>query len=68
MNLQGKVSILATPIILDVVRILALAKDKRLSGVLHDLTFFIRTPIFEKPPYTDEDQMGALRGFLAPLR
>lgn len=66
-NLQGKDSVLATPIILDVARILAVSKEAKISGVLHELAFFFKTSIYEKPPYTYEDQILVLRSFLKRL-
>ena len=66
-NLQGKDSVLATPIILDVARILAVSKEVGISGVLHDLAFFFKTSIYKKPPYNYEDQVFALRSFLKKI-
>jgi myo-inositol-1-phosphate synthase len=62
LNLQGRDSILAAPMALDLARWTAAAKKAHISGPLPDLGFYFKKPVGSNPPLTFQDQLAALEG------
>ncbi len=59
-NLQGRDSILAAPMILDLARWMALLKRRGRSGPVPELGFFFKKPVGPRPPVTFADQIRSL--------
>ena len=66
-NLQGKDSVLAAPIVIDLGRILAALKRRGRGGLISELSFFFKRPMGEHPSFTYEDQLRDLKGLLASI-
>jgi myo-inositol-1-phosphate synthase len=60
LNLQGRDSILAAPMALDLARWAAAAKKARIGGPVPDLGFYFKKPVGPNPPLTFQDQLAAL--------
>lgn len=60
LNLQGRDSILAAPLILDLARWMAAVQGTGRSGPIAELAFFFKRPLGLDPPLTFEDQVGRL--------
>lgn len=61
MNLQGRDSILAAPLVLDLARWMAALKMAGKSGPIPELGFYFKKPVGENPPLTFQDQVQSLR-------
>ena len=59
-NLQGRDSILAAPMVLDLARWMAALKLAGFSGPVADLGFFFKKPIGIHPPITFQEQLNSL--------
>jgi myo-inositol-1-phosphate synthase len=59
-NLQGRDSILAAPMTLDLSRWMAALKLAGISGPIADLGFFFKKPIGNLPPKTFQEQLNSL--------
>lgn len=60
LNLQGRDSILAAPMVIDLARWAASLKGARIGGPIADLGFFFKKPVGPNPPLTFQDQLAAL--------
>jgi myo-inositol-1-phosphate synthase len=60
LNLQGRDSILAAPMVLDLARWTAALQATGLSGPVPDLGFYFKKPVGDDAPLTFEDQLNAL--------
>ena len=60
LNLQGRDSILAAPMALDLARWAAALHAAGISGAVPDLGFFFKKPVGPAPPQTFQDQLAAL--------
>ena len=61
LNLQGRDSILAAPMALDLARWAAALQTAGFAGPVADLGFYFKKPVGEDPPLTFEDQLTALK-------
>jgi myo-inositol-1-phosphate synthase len=61
MNFQGRDSILAAPLVLDLARWMAALKMAGKSGPIPELGFYFKKPVGENPPLTFQDQIQSLR-------
>ena len=61
LNLQGRDSILAVPLILDLSRWMAVLKLTGRSGLIPELGFYFKKPLGENPPLNFQDQLHRLR-------
>ena len=61
LNLQGRDSILAAPLVLDLARWMAALQQAGKSGLVPELGFYFKKPLGENPPLTFEDQLVSLR-------
>ncbi|MGA8180288.1 MAG: inositol-3-phosphate synthase [Desulfobacterales bacterium] len=61
LNIQGRDSILAAPMVLDLARWMAVLKLSGRSGSVPDLGFYFKKPIGENPPLSFQDQVNRLR-------
>jgi myo-inositol-1-phosphate synthase len=61
LNLQGRDSILAAPLVLDLARWLAALQHAGKSGLVPELGFYFKKPLGENPPLTFEEQLNSLR-------
>jgi myo-inositol-1-phosphate synthase len=61
LNLQGRDSILAAPLILDLSRWMAVLKLAGRSGLIPKLGFYFKKPLGENPPLNFQDQVHSLR-------
>jgi myo-inositol-1-phosphate synthase len=61
LNIQGRDSILAAPMVLDLARWMAALKMAGLSGSVPDLGFYFKKPIGENPPLSFQDQIHRLQ-------
>jgi myo-inositol-1-phosphate synthase len=61
LNLQGRDSILASPLILDLSRWMAVLKLTGRSGLIPELGFYFKKPLGENPPLNFQDQVHSLR-------
>ncbi len=61
LNLQGRDSILATPLILDLSRWMAVLKLTGRSGLIPELGFYFKKPLGKNPPLNFQDQVHRLR-------
>ena len=60
LNLQGRDSILAAPMALDLARWAAALQFAGIAGPIPDLGFYFKKPVGDNPPLTFEDQLSAL--------
>jgi len=60
LNLQGRDSILAAPMVLDLARWMVALKQAGRSGLIPELGFFFKKPMGANPPLTFQDQIRAL--------
>jgi myo-inositol-1-phosphate synthase len=60
LNLQGRDSILAAPMALDLARWAAALQVAGIAGPVADLGFYFKKPVGDDAPLTFEDQLGAL--------
>jgi myo-inositol-1-phosphate synthase len=67
-NLQGRDSILAAPMALDLALWMAQLQDRGYKGPIAELGFFFKKPEGVKPPYTFVDQIQALQTLAADCR
>ena len=61
LNLQGRDSILAAPLILDLARWMAVLQMAGRCGPIPELGFYFKRPVGENAPLTFEDQVYSLR-------
>jgi myo-inositol-1-phosphate synthase len=61
LNIQGRDSILAAPMVLDLARWMAALALSGRSGSVPDLGFYFKKPIGENPPLSFQDQINRLR-------
>jgi myo-inositol-1-phosphate synthase len=61
LNIQGRDSILAAPMVLDLARWMAALKMAGFSGTVPELGFYFKKPIGENPPLNFQDQVNRLR-------
>lgn len=61
LNFQGRDSVLAAPMILDLARWMAALKMAGRSGLIPELAFFFKKPLGKHPPLTFQDQIDSLR-------
>jgi myo-inositol-1-phosphate synthase len=60
LNLQGRDSILAAPLVLDLARWMAALQRSGKSGLVPELGFYFKKPLGDKPFLTFEDQLTGL--------
>jgi len=60
LNLQGRDSILAAPLVIDLARWVAALKNADMGGPCSDLGFYFKKAVGEHPPLTFQDQLAAL--------
>jgi myo-inositol-1-phosphate synthase len=60
LNLQGRDSILAAPMVLDLARWAAALHTAGITGPVTELGFFFKKPVGDDVPLTFEDQLAAL--------
>jgi myo-inositol-1-phosphate synthase len=60
LNLQGRDSILAAPMVIDLARWAAAAKKAHIGGPIADLGFYFKKPVGLDPSLTFQDQLAAL--------
>ncbi|UCG13926.1 MAG: inositol-3-phosphate synthase [Deltaproteobacteria bacterium] len=60
LNLQGRDSVLAVPLVLDLARWMAVLQAAGRSGPIPELGFFFKQPIGDDPPLTFQDQVTKL--------
>ena len=60
-NLQGRDSILAAPLALDLGRWLAALNMAGRSGLVAELGFYFKKPLGSNPPLTFQDQIQSLK-------
>ena len=61
LNLQGRDSILAAPLALDLARWMVVLQMAGRSGPIPELAFYYKQPVGHEPPLTFQDQIAALR-------
>jgi len=61
LNLQGRDSILAAPLILDLSRWMTVLKLTGRSGLIPELGFYFKKPLGKNPPLNFQDQVHSLR-------
>jgi myo-inositol-1-phosphate synthase len=61
LNLQGRDSILAAPLILDLARWMAALKMAGRSGMIPELAFYFKKPAGDNPPLSFQDQIFSLQ-------
>lgn len=67
LNLQGRDSILAAPMVIDLARWAAALKTAGVGGPVADLGFFFKKPVGEAPPLTFQEQLAALERLAATI-
>jgi len=60
LNLQGRDSVLAAPLVLDLARWMAALKLAGFAGPVPELGFYFKKPVGEKAPVTFQDQLTSL--------
>jgi myo-inositol-1-phosphate synthase len=60
LNLQGRDSILAAPLVIDLARWLAALQMAGRGGLIPELGFFFKKPLGQNPPLTFQDQLNSL--------
>jgi myo-inositol-1-phosphate synthase len=63
LNLQGRDSILAAPMAIDLACWMAAAKDAGVRGLVPELGFFFKKPEGDDPPLSFQDQLERLKRF-----
>jgi myo-inositol-1-phosphate synthase len=61
MNIQGRDSILAAPMVLDLARWMAALNMAGYSGSIPELGFYFKKPVGENPPLSFQDQINRLQ-------
>jgi len=61
MNLQGRDSVLAAPLVLDLARWMMVLQMAGRSGPVPELAFYYKQPVGHEPPLTFQDQVAVLR-------
>ncbi len=61
LNLQGRDSILAAPLVLDLARWMTALKMAGRSGTVPELAFYFKKPVGENPPRSFQNQVSCLR-------
>jgi myo-inositol-1-phosphate synthase len=61
LNILGRDSILAAPMVLDLARWMAALKMAGYSGDVPELGFYFKKPVGENPPLSFQDQIHSLR-------
>jgi myo-inositol-1-phosphate synthase len=61
LNLQGRDSILAVPLVLDLGRWMVAVQMAARSGLIPELGFYYKQPVGHKPPQTFQEQVAKLR-------
>lgn len=61
LNLQGRDSILAAPMVMDLARWVCALHLAGMEGPVADLGFFFKKPVGDDPPLTFQDQVAALK-------
>jgi myo-inositol-1-phosphate synthase len=61
LNLQGRDSVLAAPMVLDLARWMVALQMAGRSGPVPELGFFYKQPVGDNPPVTFQDQLAELR-------
>lgn len=61
LNLQGRDSILAAPLVLDLARWMVVLQKAGKSGLVPELGFFFKKPLGDNPSLTYEDQLADLQ-------
>jgi myo-inositol-1-phosphate synthase len=60
LNLQGRDSILAAPLVLDLARWMAAVQSAGIGGAVPELGFYFKKPVGPNPPVRFEEQLAAL--------
>jgi myo-inositol-1-phosphate synthase len=60
LNLQGRDSVLAAPLVLDLARWMAVLKTVGRAGPVPELAFYFKKPLGENPPLSFQDQILSL--------
>jgi myo-inositol-1-phosphate synthase len=60
-NLQGRDSILATPLVLDLARWMAALSMSGRKGLIPELGFYFKKPMGDRPPVTFQEQLNYLQ-------
>jgi myo-inositol-1-phosphate synthase len=68
LNLQGRDSILATPLVLDLARWMVVLQRAGRSGLIPELAFYYKQPLGDDAPVTFQDQLSRLRQLATGLR
>ena len=61
LNLQGRDSVLAAPLVMDLARWMVVLQRAGRSGPVPELAFYYKQPVGHEPPLTFQDQVAALR-------
>lgn len=61
LNLQGRDSVLAVPLVLDLARWMAVLEMAGRSGPIPELGFYFKQPVGDDPPLSFQDQLAKLR-------
>jgi myo-inositol-1-phosphate synthase len=61
LNLQGRDSVLAAPLVLDLARWMIVLQRAGRSGPVPELAFYYKQPVGHEPPLTFQDQVAVLR-------
>jgi len=61
LNLQGRDSVLAAPLVLDLARWMVVLQMAGHSGPISELAFYFKQPVGADPPTTFQDQVASLR-------
>jgi myo-inositol-1-phosphate synthase len=61
LNLQGRDSILAAPLVIDLAVWMAALHHAGRCGLIPELGFYFKRPLGSNPPVTFEDQLGAIQ-------
>jgi myo-inositol-1-phosphate synthase len=68
LNLQGRDSILAAPMVIDLARWLIALQDIGRSGLIPELSLYFKVPIGDNPPVTFQEQVQALEKLREKLK
>jgi myo-inositol-1-phosphate synthase len=68
LNLQARDSILATPIIIDLVRWMELMHKQGFGGIANELSFYFKSPMGNSNLYNFQDQLYALYNLAKRLK
>jgi myo-inositol-1-phosphate synthase len=61
LNLQGRDSVLAAPLVLDLARWMVVLQMAGHSGPISELAFYFKQPVGTDPPRTFQDQVAGLK-------